>query len=404
MNLTPVTDLLREQIGIAPESLGATVLSCAVEARMRTLGLTVPEEYAARLTGDLEEFQALVGDLTVPETWFFRGGDVFVFMARHIANEVRLRQTGKRYRILSVPCSTGEEPYSLAIALVEAGVPPAGWAIEGVDLSARQIERACEGRFGEFSFRQTAPELRLRYFQPIDTRWELAPAIRSLVRFRQGNLFAPFFMAGEEPFDLVFCRNLFIYLHPAARQRALATLDRLLAPQGLLCMGHAEPLEFLDPRFVHFGPDGYFLYSRRTAQAPDQVPPVVDRPRWDPAPWPEAAALPTTAAPHSAPVDLLAQARQQADRGQLDLALATCGTILSRSGSSAQVFCLMGVLHQARQEKDEATRCFQRALYLEPAHRDSLTHLMLLCQEHGDHVQEARLRRRLDRSAQGGEP
>jgi chemotaxis protein methyltransferase WspC len=401
MNLTPVTDLLSGQIGISPESLGATVLSRAVEARMRTLGLTVPAEYAARLSVDLQEFQALVGVLTVPETWFFRGGDVFAFMARHIATEVPLRQTGTRYRILSVPCSSGEEPYSLAIALVESGVPPSDWSIEAIDLSERQIERACQGRFSEFSFRQTPPELRLQYFQPVDASWELAPAIRSLVRFRQGNLFAPFFLAGEAPFDLVFCRNLFIYLHPAARQNALATLDRLLAPQGLLCMGHAEPLEFLDPRFVHFGPDGYFLYSRRSARAANPSATGVDRPRRDLAPVPDAAARPATSAPPSAPVDLLAQARQQADRGHLDLALATCGTILSQSGPSAPLFCLMGVLHQARHEKDEAMCCFQSALYLEPAHRDSLTHLMLLCQEQGDHPQEARLRRRLDRSAGG---
>jgi chemotaxis protein methyltransferase WspC len=102
-------------------------------------------------------------------------------------------------------------------------------------------------------------------------------------------------------------------------------------------------------------------------------------------------------------VNLLARARQQADGGQLDEALATCQMHLSQSSPSADAFSLLGVIHQARRESDEAVRCFQRALYLEPAHRDALTHLMLLCQEQGDYAQAERLRRRLDRPVSGGE-
>jgi chemotaxis protein methyltransferase WspC len=392
MNLTPVIELLRERIGLAPEALGPTVLSSAVEARMRRLGVAAAADYAACLTADLQEFEALAAEVTVPETWFFRGGDVFTFLAGHIARAVRLRPAGRRYAILSVPCSTGEEPYSLALTLVESGVAPSSWQIDGVDLSARLIERACQGRFGEFAFRQTSPELRQRYFRPLAGSWELDPAMRALVRFRQGNLLAPFFLAGEEPFDLIFCRNLFIYLHPTARQRALETLDGLLAPQGLLCMGHAEPLESLGPGFVRTGPEGGFLYQRRAAP---ESPPAS-------AAWPRREAVPTPAVPPApAAVDLLDQARQQADRGQLDEALATCRIIQSRSGASALLFNLVGELYQARQEKDEARRCFHRALYLDPEHRDALTHLMLLCQEQGDHEQAARLRRRLERVAPG---
>src|SRR5262249_58883897 len=107
------------------------------------------------------------------------------------------------------------------LALVQAAVPPATWLIEGVDVSTRHIERARQGRFGAFSFRQTPPDLRQRFFRLVDGAWELDPAIRSLVRFRQGNLLDPLFLGGEEPFDLVFCRNLFIYFHADARRRAL---------------------------------------------------------------------------------------------------------------------------------------------------------------------------------------
>ncbi len=399
MNLAPVTELLRERIGLDPDSLGAGVLSRAVESHMSALGLTAPAEYATRLVEGAQEFQSLVDVVTVPETWFFRGGEVFTFLVRHIAGVVRRQPAGGPYRILSVPCSTGEEPYTLALALVEAGVPPSAWRIEGVDLNAKLVERARQGRFGEFSFRQTAPELRRRYFRPVDGTWELAPAIRSLVRFAQGNLLAPFFLAGEKPFDLVFCRNLLIYLHAAARRRTLDTLDRLLAPRGFLCMGHAEPLNLLDARFERVGPEGVFLYHRPTVRAFEPQWAAKASPRRGPAPLPHAG--PRSTPP--VPVDSLAQARQQADAGRLDVALAICQTHLNRCGPSPDVFGLMGVLHQARQEKAEAARCFDRALYLDPAHRESLIHLMLLCQERGDHRQAERLRRRLERVAPEGE-
>ncbi len=410
MNLEPVIDLLRRRIGLDPESLGQSVLPRVIAQRMHALGLTVAA-YVARLQIDPEEFQLLIGEVTVPETWFFRGGEVFRYLARQVAEVIRLRPRDRAFRILAVPCSSGEEPYSFGIALLENQVPPAAWEIEAVDLSERQLVLARRGRYGEFSFRQTAPDLRQRYFRASEGGWELDSSIRSLVRFRQGNLLDPSFLASEAPFDLIFCRNLLIYLHPAARRQALDRLERLLAPEGWLCTGHAEPLEFADARFTRAGPSGSFLYRRATAASKPSWPVALP-----PSPSVPAAVLPTPirlaaaavppAAPldvHPAPVDLLARARQQADSGQLSEALATCQTHLSQSSPSADAFSLLGVIHQARRERDEAVRCYQRALYLEPGHRDALTHLRLLCQEQGDHAQAERLRRRLERPASGGE-
>jgi chemotaxis protein methyltransferase WspC len=447
VTLSPVTDLLRERIGLDPETLGPTSVARAVQARMEAHGLAAAADYAARLVTDPQEFQVLLDDVTVPETWFFRGGEVFSFLARRIAEIVRMRQPPEQYRVLSVPCSTGEEPYSLAIALAEAGVSPAACSIWGIDINARWVERARQGRFGDFAFRQTAADLQQRYFQYSGDGWELQAAIRTRVSFRQANLLDPFFLAAEKPFDLIFCRNLFIYMDPSARRRALDTLERLLAAEGLLCTGHAEPLEFADPRFQRSGAGEYFLYQRRSACSGNPPALVSQSPlslrysAWES----NASAPPVSAAdasgrpppvgssgegagggrsppdsvlkaawagdPPSAPViptevtaeDLLRQARQQADLGQFDAAFSACQACLDRSEPSADVFGLLGVLHQARQQTEEAMRCFERALYLNPEHRDSLTHLMLLCQEQGDLTQSARLRRRLERIVSGGE-
>jgi len=398
MDLAPVSDFLRERIGLEPATLGPTALPRALKARMDALGFTVPADYVARLSADPSEFQELVADVTVQETWFFRGGDLFGYLAGRIAEALRDAPARRPYRILSVPCSTGEEPYSLAIALVEAGVMPERWQIRAVDLSLRHIERARQGRFTDFAFRQTPPLLRQQYFRSADGIWELAPNIRALVQFSQGNLLDPFFLQGQERFDLAFCRNLFIYMHPSARRRALDALDRVLALQGLLCVGHAEPLEFLDARFERAGPEPYFLYrrvsaaSRAVTVASQAMTSAVARLPVEPA----STSVRATA------VDALGEARRLADGGEVDEAMARCEALLAHEGPTADLFSLIGELHQARQETDQALRSFERALYLEPAHYQSLTHLMLLLQEKGDAQQAARLRGRLERLSGGG--
>jgi chemotaxis protein methyltransferase WspC len=419
MNVAPVIDLLRQRIGLEPDSLGATTLSRAVTARIRALRLTSGEDYVARLLRDGEEFQLLLADVAVPETWFFRGGQVFAYLAGQVTEIIRQRERGKTYRILSAPCSTGEEPYSLAIALVEAGAMPASWEIEALDVCARHLEAARGARFRNFSFRQTPSVLRDRYFHPVEGGWELDSRISSCVRFRPGNLADPIFLAGEEAFDLILCRNLFIYLTPGARRQALDTIARLLVADGWLCTGHADSLDHGDPRFERIGPGGYFLY-RRTAECRD-IAKGEEVVRWwggevvkgrqtiTPSPsegqTPEPARLLESApafAEDAAPVNLLQRAQRQADGGRLHDALDTCREQLARVGPSADLYSLMGVIHQARQEIDEAVHCYKRALYLDRAHPQALTHLMLLSQERGDGAQADRLRRRLERVAPGG--
>jgi chemotaxis protein methyltransferase WspC len=404
MSLAPVTELLRQRIGLDAESLGPTALPRAVAARMQALGLAVPADYAVRLAGDAREFQLLLDDVAVSETWFFRGG-VFPYLARLVAEATPARRGP--FRVLSIPCSTGEEPYSLAIALTEAGVPPTAWSIRGVDLSARHVERARRGRYRAFSFREMPPELRQRYFHAVDDGWELDPAIRALVEFREGNLLDPFLFSEEGHFNLIFCRNLLIYLHTDARRQALDALVRVLALDGWVCAGHAEPLDALDPRFTRAGPPEYFLYRRIPAPRPPRPIQAATTPSTIPEkPQPPQAhrnpVEPTPAMP-APPPDLLSRARELADSGRLDEALAACQARLAESGPSADLFGLMGVVRQARHETDEAIRCYERALYLDRGHAESLTHLMLLCRERGDHAQAERLRRRLERAGRGGE-
>lgn len=395
MTIARIAELLRQRIGLEPLSLGANVLPAVVAKRMHLVNLADLASYADAVADSATEFAALLEEVIVPETWFFRGGKVFPFLAERIK-----RAASSPFRILSAACSTGEEPYSMALTLLEMPVPCERWTLEAIDLSERSLAKARQGCYRAAAFRETPSVLRLKYFHEGDECWELDAAVRKLVRFRWANLLDAHLLEGEKPFDLIFCRNVLIYLHEEARKRVLSNLDRLLAPDGLLCMGHAEPLTLIDGRFQTVEPHDNFLFERRQAKprpTPRRETPAAPRRRVR---SPRPPVVPTTPKP---PLDLLVQARREADAGALDAAFHSCRTHLAQAAPSAEAYSLLGLLHAARKEKREAAACFRKALYLDPRHEEALLHLLLLTQEEGDAATAARLQQRLSRLNAGGE-
>src|SRR5262249_44739561 len=155
-----------------------------------------------------------------------------------------------------VPCCAGEEPYSAAMTLLAAGLPAERFSVDGVDISRRMLRRAAEGTYTETAFRERDAEwllLRERYCRHAGNGCTVTKEVRSAVRFLHGNLVAADFLAGEPPYDVIFCRNLFIYLDDDARTVALANLRRLLAPEGLLYVGHVEAAATARGCFAPYG-------------------------------------------------------------------------------------------------------------------------------------------------------
>jgi chemotaxis protein methyltransferase WspC len=404
MNLGPVVELLKSRIGLDPASLGGSVLPKAVAEGMRATRLTDPVAYAGRLLEHIDEFDNLVERLVVPETWFFRGARLFETLARVVAE----LPPGRPFRALSIPCSSGEEPYSLALALLEAGMPSERWSIDAYDLSPRQTAAAERGIYRELSFRETALTLRERYFRPNADGWELAPHVRDRVRFGVGNLIDPAFLTGVTGiYDLVFCRNLLIYLTPAARRQAVETLERILKPGGLLAVGPAEPQALACRPFRRDGTEPYFLFRYEPEDTSPVQPPKIDRraasPKPPPSPTPHRPPQPTPAVRRQSnepdvSESSLDRARQFADAGRLDDAL----TETAKAGPSAEAFSLVGIIQQARGDRAAAADAFRKALYLDPGHREALIHSMLIADQQGDAGRAAVLRERLART--GGEP
>lgn len=395
MNPGAISALLQQRIGLDPASLGPSVLSAAVAERQRATG-TTGATYLA-LLAEPQEFQQLVEHLVVPETWFFRGAGLFEALAEHVRSSSRARPLCA----LSLACSTGEEPYSLAMALAEAGVNADQCTIDGIDLSPRSLDAAQRCVYRELSFRQMEPKRRERHFRAAADGWELNAAIRDRVRFRVGNLAAPDLLATESGrYDLILCRNVLIYLTPTARRQALDTVERLLTPDGLLAIGHAEPQLLAGRPFERAGGDGHFLFRRSNALASG----AGDGPalRAKRAKKKVVRATATTGAitvparPEAVAEPPLAAARRLADANQLDAALAECQRLLQR-GPAADTFSLLGVIQQARGDTAAAAEAFRKALYLDPDHREALTHGALLAEGRGDAARARALRERLAR-------
>ena len=395
MNVTAVREILRERIGLNADTLGRSAIENPVAERMRALKLADADEYARRLRGDNGELKALVEEVVVVESWFFRGGQLAAWLAGDIA-----ARPGP-VRVLSIPCCTGEEPYSLRLSLIDRGVPSAACSILGVDLSTRVVEAARLGCFAEFSFRETPAAIRERHFAPDGKLWQIADRARENVEFRTGNLVAADFLAGEAPFDIVICRNVMIYLDAAARLRALANLRRLLAPGGLLAMGHAEPLRERD--FESAGPHELFLYRRRVPAA--DSPARKSIPALKLALPPKSAVRPVPAVPPTPPpaVDSLAEVQRRADAGDLAGARDLGRSLEAAEAANPEFHRVMGVLHLAHGEAAAARDSFRRVLYLKPDCAEALVHLMHLSRAGGDLPQAELYRRRWERLTAGGE-
>jgi chemotaxis protein methyltransferase WspC len=410
VNLTDVENLLAERLGFDIHSIGQKAVETVVTRSMKESGFSDPDAYARMLAGNSDAWDSLVDQVVIPETWFFR--DIAPFeLAADLARARAQKTSGKVLRILSCPCSTGEEPYSLVMALLQAGAPPESFSVDAVDVSSRALQSAQAGVFSKRSFRNHDPWYRAPYFDEADGEdgWRLSRSVVTQVRFRRGNLIAPGFLNDflddAAPYDAVFCRNLLIYLHPEARLRAMSALRQLVAEHGVLVVGHAETAFAREHGFKQTGPAGAFAFAKQATKVAPKAPAATHRsapPGVTPRSHASAAVSPPALpdAPDGAQesdLSLLVIARQMGDAGQLHDALRLCREHLHRVPGSAEGHFLLGVLHDALGHDDLAARSFRKVLYLNPAHRDALLHLALKQEARGDGSGAALLRERARR-------
>lgn len=397
--------LLKERIGLDAESVGDAVIERAVRQRCNKVSAGHAEHYWMLLQGSAEEVQALIEAVIVPETWFFRYPESFAALA-DLAAKRTLELAGTRpLRVLSLPCSTGEEPYSIVMALLDAGLAPSAFQVDALDVSRAVLERAEEGRYGRNSFRGSHQAFRDRYFTVDGNDYQLSEAVRRKVRFRAGNLLAPGLLAGEAPYDYVFCRNLLIYFDRATQEQVVDVLCRLARADGVLFIGPAEASLMSRIGLRPLGvPQSFAFPLERAEPAPRAAPlnwtapPPIPRPA---PPKPASARPRLLAKPEQAVAapadDALAEIARLANSGQADAARQRCEALLARQGPNAEAFYWLGLLADAQGQGSEAQAFYRKALYLQPDHQESLQHLAALLAAQGDAAGARRLQERAAR-------
>ncbi|MTW04485.1 CheR family methyltransferase, partial [Pseudoduganella ginsengisoli] len=237
----------------------------AVRQRMGRIGEVNRDHYLATLSP--HELAELVELLVVPESWMFRDPEAFKAAVSYV--QARLAYDPRPARILSLPCAGGEEPYSMAMALFDAGVAPASFAIDAIDLSSACVARARAGVYGRNAFRSNDLTFRDRYFTMAgDDRYRINDPVRAQVRIAQGNLLAMDTSLYAGYYDVIFCRNLLIYFDKPTTADAIARLSAMLDDDGVLLAGYAEVPSFTRQGFTPLPHRYAFALKKDRAPAP----------------------------------------------------------------------------------------------------------------------------------------
>jgi len=201
-----------------------------------------------------EELQFLVNSMTVNETYFFREDYQFDALVNHILpNVARTKQRGAPIRIWSIPCSSGEEPYSIAINILERWNLADSWNIEihASDIDTKILAEARSGIFGERSLSRVSSQLRSKYFSPrANGDYQICDALRDSIDFSLVNVVDPMQTRRFRDFDIIFCRNLLIYFDDVGRRETVEMFFDVLGAGGFVCLGHSESMSRMSSIFL----------------------------------------------------------------------------------------------------------------------------------------------------------
>jgi chemotaxis protein methyltransferase CheR len=407
--------------------------------RTQQTGVRDASRYLDLLGTNRDELRVLARLLTTGETYFCRNHEQFTALLEVALPDrmrARERQGSRVLRFLSAGCSSGEEPYTLAMLLRDHPVDLDGWRVEitAIDVNEAALDKARRGRYSTWSLRETPPALYARYFRQRGDELVLDPSIVSAVRFEERNLLdANPDIWQPEHYDVVFCRNVTMYFAEETTRTIIAHVAQSLARGGYLFLGHAETLRRISHAFHLHHTHDTFYYQQRTEGDAHEGSPSSDGASWIDVISRAAERVADMTAPRSrdAPavvppieiesaLQLLREERfddalEQLDgmseprrdepaaqllravlltnRGDLALAEQVCGKLLELDELNAEAHYLLALGHEQRGDRVQAADHDRTAAYLDAAFAMPRLHLGLMAKRTGD---QAAARRELD--------
>lgn len=425
--LTEMADLIekaRQSVGLRVRDQDIDALRGWLIERAEILGLSLGAY--ARLFADngnqgRSEREKLTVRLTTGETYFFRDPALFSLIGRELIPRLMLsRSEQRKLKFLSAGCSTGEEAYTLAMLVMEHSELLAGWDIEIVatDINARALDVARSGVYRDWSFRALDEATRNRYFRPSGHHWELDKSVRQRVRFVHLDLHKdaiPNPDIGIADFDMILCRNVFIYMQPEVVASVSTCLTEALVNDGILIAGHGELLgQNVHGLHAKVFPEAVVFHKKLAVDAecnfPVQAAPLVRQLSAPPSNRPERKKNPPASVPEINPGQqpeyqtLMDQAWMQANRGQGGIAKELCERASTIQPLDPWPYYLCAQLAQEVGNVSQARAMLERVIYLDPAHIAALIELAALWDHAGNISRAGRMRKSACQALRGMDP
>ncbi|MGP1309239.1 MAG: CheR family methyltransferase [Phycisphaerales bacterium] len=283
---TKLRKVIYDRSGIHFQDTKKYVLESRLGRRLQELEFTTYDDYITFLTvGPYrdDEFQEMFNRITINETSFFRNEpQLEVFEKQILPDLLEKRASTKRIRVWSAACSTGEEPYTIAMMLHRTlGVRLSDWRIEilGTDISEKALGVAAKGEYTTYSIRTTSSLIVDRYFTKSGPLFTIDPTIKSMVNFERHNLKDRMAAKRHGIWDVIFCRNVLIYFDKAMKEQVIGTFAEQLATDGTLFIGHSETLRDLNTTFQPLAIPQGFCYRKIAGAAGGLKPTIPGMPK-----------------------------------------------------------------------------------------------------------------------------
>lgn len=405
VSLKKIKSIIKERIGLDASTIGDTTLEKIIQQRMKQCHIEAFDTYLTLINNNATELGELLETAVIPETWFFRDIRPFEIIYKKIR-----RRTGQNSnsscKILCLPSSTGEEPCSLVMYLLDKGIAKSAFEVDGADISSRALSSAESGIYGRNSFRgKHYATYQKKYFSNHGDTYKIDSSITDKISFYKLNILHSN-QKLKNKFDFILCRNLLIYFDTATKGIAFQGLSSILKNDGYLFIGHSE-----------FGSvPGDIFYNTGFEQAFGLVKPEHSEHNNTHNNNPVPQTIPEPVKPNRSTnfetlikkkqindinatekTRTLEDARQLANSNRLREAESLCHQFIDNQGESAEAFFLLGLIADSQKKKSAAESLYRKGIFLEPENHELLIHLSLLLQAKGDHKNAALFRKRADK-------
>jgi len=390
-------DYIHQHSGIYLEEQKADSLRISLITRATRHSFDSLAQYYDMLVIDEEEFKELMNLVTINETSFFRFPQQFEAMRKFVIPEIIESKppTNRQFRVWSAGCSTGEEPYTIAMTLLDSGIEGLGYKLEvmGTDVSTNALLRAKQGVYPARGLLSIPSSVSSRFFEPTSQGHRVSERARKLVTFQYHNLIKePYPLALMGNWDIIFCRNVTIYFRLESTRRVVENFYESLNPGGYLFIGHSETLTSITDKFEPVEVGGVFLYRKtkpRTSvgYTPPRPNKLTERPTTarlaeesrsrlgksatsrrlgDRKSKPTPVEAPLLESDGSSVAELLEAARLASQEGRNDAVLAKIAQVRALDPKNAEAYLLAAYVHADQGEMDAAFKECHQALDIDP--------------------------------------